>query len=203
MNQVFLAGIGNSEPGHWQSIWYRSLGASAHWVEHADWNNPDADAWVADLERVVRGLRGPTVLVAHSLGCLLAVAWARRSRDPARQAAAGGAATLGDPEGAAVILGSFLVSLPDPQAPCFPRQAVGFPDATAAAPPGAAALLVASTTDPYGSLPYAQAAARAWKAELVDVGPLGHINLASHIGAWPQGRALFDRYVTRLISADR
>jgi predicted alpha/beta hydrolase family esterase len=176
MTYVFLAGIGNSEAEHWQAIWHRALGG--RWVEHADWNRPRADVWVADLEASLRATPGPKVIVAHSLGCLLAVEWGKRHRDPE-------------------VRGSFLVAPPDPCGPCFPAAAVGF------APPGDGrpplpALVVASTSDPYASLVSAQRAAGCWDARLADVGACGHINLASNIGGWDQGRALLAEFVASL-----
>ena len=178
MNYIFLAGIGNSEPDHWQSIWFRALGG--RWVEHADWEQPRADAWVADLERAVQEVAGPKILIGHSLGCLLAVEWARRHRNPD-------------------IKGSFLVAVPDVGGPNFPKAAAGFAPADAnAGPPPLPALVVASTSDPYGSFASARRAAKAWGAAIASVGDRGHINLASNIGAWDEGRALFDRFLAGL-----
>ena len=65
MNYIFLAGIGNSEPDHWQSIWFRDLGG--RWVEHADWDRPRADDWVADLERALK-LLGPRLYQLYGQG---------------------------------------------------------------------------------------------------------------------------------------
>ncbi len=176
MNYVFLAGIGNSEPDHWQSIWFRALGGC--WVEHADWDRPCAADWVADLDGAVRDLAGPKVMIGHSLGCLLAVEWAKHHRDPH-------------------VRGSFLVAPPDVLGPNFPSSAVGFAPATEGMPP-LPALVIASTNDPYASFASARSAAKAWGAAIANVGERGHINLASHIGAWDEGRALFDRFVAGL-----
>jgi predicted alpha/beta hydrolase family esterase len=181
MHYVFLAGIGNSEPEHWQSIWFRSMEKSASWVDHRDWDNPDAAEWVDDLEAVMAKIRGPKVFVAHSLGCLLAVERAKRHRDPD-------------------VRGSFLVSVPDVNGRNFPRQAVGFGAAVDGRPP-MPAMVVASTNDAYSSVAHAQSVAAAWAVALTDVGALGHINLASGIGAWPAGRQLFDRFVASLSSS--
>src|SRR3954462_14135103 len=106
MNFVFLAGLGNSEPGHWQAIWFRSM-EGAHWVAHREWERPRATDWVADLQRDLQRIPGPKVLVAHSLGCLLAVEWARRHSDPS-------------------VKGSFLVAPPDVRRSTFPDGVVGF-----------------------------------------------------------------------------
>jgi uncharacterized protein len=177
MQYVFLAGIGNSEPEHWQAIWHRELGGL--WVGHRSWDQPRCDEWMADLDAALADLRGPKVLIAHSLGCLLAVEWAKRHRDPD-------------------VRGVFLVAPPDVRSPCFPAAIVGFPPASAAASPLARALVVASTDDSYASFASARAAATAWGADLVDVGALGHINLASNLGAWESGRRLLERFVAGL-----
>jgi predicted alpha/beta hydrolase family esterase len=175
MRYVFLAGIGNSEPEHWQSLWYRSLPPdAARWVEHADWDRPVAAEWVADLDAVLTALPGPKLLVAHSMGCLLAVEWAKRHRDPE-------------------VRGAFLVSVPDVTGPCFPTQAIGFAPAAEGRPP-LPALLVASTDDRYCGIDHARGVARAWGVRLVDVGTRGHINLASNIGAWDEGRRLLEAF---------
>jgi predicted alpha/beta hydrolase family esterase len=175
MRYVFLAGIGNSEPGHWQARWYRSLPPDrARWVDHADWDRPVAAEWVADLDAVLTALPGPKLLVAHSMGCLLAVEWAKRHHDPD-------------------LRGAFLVSVPDVDGACFPAQAVGFAPAADGRPP-LPALMVASTDDRYCSMEHARRVAGAWGVKLIDIGAKGHINLASDIGDWDEGRRLLDAF---------
>ena len=49
---VFLAGIRNSGPQHWQRLWNEDLGGL--WVEHADWENPERDAWVLERPKHAR-----------------------------------------------------------------------------------------------------------------------------------------------------
>jgi predicted alpha/beta hydrolase family esterase len=177
MRFVYLAGIGNSEPEHWQSIWHRSSESSI-WVEHDDWNDVHSDKWVEDLARTLAEVPGEKLLIAHSLGCLLACEW-RRSRPN---------------EG---VIGSFLVSVPDVTGPRFPKQAVGFAPALEGSPP-LPGLIVASTNDEYGTIDHAQRVARAWKVDLANVGARGHINLASNLGDWPEGRTLLQTFVASL-----
>jgi predicted alpha/beta hydrolase family esterase len=176
MHYVFLAGIGNSEPEHWQSIWYRSVGPNGHWVEHVDWDNPVADDWVCDLERCLRSLSGPKVLIAHSLGCLLVAEWAKRHRDQQ-------------------VVAALLVSLPNAAGPAFPRAASGFAAAVDSRLPFAA-LMIASSNDPYSSIAYAQRVADQWAIPLIDVGAKGHLNLASNLGEWPEGRTLLEGLIS-------
>jgi predicted alpha/beta hydrolase family esterase len=175
MEYLFLAGIGNSEPEHWQSIWYRSLGPHGHWVEHEDWDNPTAEAWVREFDRALRAVKGPKVLVAHSLACLMVAEWAKQHQDPD-------------------IAAALMVSVPDAAGPSFPKQAVGFAHAHEGRLPFAAQM-VASANDPYGSVAYARRMADHWRVPLLEVGEKGHINLASKLGEWAEGRALLERLV--------
>ena len=84
-NVLILPGWQNSGPDHWQSRWEALHGYRR--VDQHDWMNPRRGDWIARLEDVVLGCEGgdgTVVLVAHSLGCLLAAAWAQVSRSTAR-----------------------------------------------------------------------------------------------------------------------
>ncbi|MFL5271151.1 MAG: RBBP9/YdeN family alpha/beta hydrolase [Anaeromyxobacteraceae bacterium] len=174
---VFQAGIGNSEPEHWQSRWARRL-PGAVWVDERDWENPVRDAWVAALEDALRRAPGRKVLVAHSLGCLVAAE------------AAGALAGAG-------VAGAFLVAVPDVLGPSFPKSAAGFHPALELTLP-VPSVVVASTDDPYGSLEHAERVARAWGSRLAAVGAKGHLNARSGLGDWPDGRRLLEGLVASL-----
>jgi predicted alpha/beta hydrolase family esterase len=175
---IFLAGIGNSEREHWQTLWYESLRPHAHWVEHRDWDAPRAAEWLSDLDRLLATTAGTKVLVCHSLGCVVAAEWLSRNSNPTCTAA-------------------FLVSLPDTRGPNFPKSAVGFPELSTVTPRGRLCLVM-SEDDPYASPSVAIAAAERWRARLVDVGPKGHINLESALGDWSEGRKLLDDFTASL-----
>jgi predicted alpha/beta hydrolase family esterase len=166
---VFIAGIGNSGPEHWQYMWHQRVGGV--WVEHDSWDEPVRDAWVKDLDEALRTVDGPKVLVAHSLGCTLVTEWAADHADP-------------------TVEGAFLVAVPDPHGSEFPTEAVGF-DTPKSAPLPFPSLVVTSVNDPYGSAEHAAAVADQLGARLVDVGPKGHINASSGLGDWPEGWSLF------------
>jgi hypothetical protein len=167
--QVFIAGIGNSGPEHWQAIWHSRVPNSV-WVEHRSWGTPERDAWVRDLGDALAAIKGPKLLIAHSLGCTLVTEWAAEQAD-------------------GEIAGALLVAMPNAEGPGFPAAAVGF-----GTPPRARlpfpAVVVASADDPYGSLEHSSAAAGYLGARLVNVGCKGHINEHSGLGDWPEGWAL-------------
>ena len=51
-------------------------------------------------------------------------------------------------------------------------------------------IVVASSDDPFVTPARAEQFAKAWRAEIVNIGPRGHINAESNLGDWPQGLAL-------------
>jgi predicted alpha/beta hydrolase family esterase len=173
---VFIAGIGNSGPDHWQYRWHGREARSV-WVEHESWDSPERDLWVKDLDDALKAIEGPKVLIAHSLGCSLVTEWAADHTDED-------------------ITGAFLVAVPDPHGPEFPAEAVGF-DAPRHQPLPFPAVVVASEDDPYGSLEHAQRSAERLGAPLVNVGRKGHINAGSGLGDWPEGWSLFGEHLGR------
>src|SRR5690348_15064188 len=163
---LVVPGLGSSGPEHWQSRWQARL-TDASRVEQADWNKPDRASWIARLDAAVAEVRQPPVLVAHSLSCALVACWAAIHSRP--------------------VHGALLVAPADvesdertpPEAHAFrplPMKRLPFP-----------AIVVASRDDPYVAFERAGAMARAWGAELVDVGNAGHINTSAGYGEWPHG----------------
>jgi predicted alpha/beta hydrolase family esterase len=171
---LILPGWQNSGPQHWQSLWQTQFAYQR--VEQHDWLRPLRGDWIARLEDVVLSLDQPAVLVAHSLGCQLVAAWAAHSKNTHRVKAALLVAP-GDAEREELrpMLGSWSPHVLTP---------LPFP-----------ATLVASTNDPYCSFERAAGFARAWGAELVNLGAAGHINADSGLGDWPQGQALLQALI--------
>jgi hypothetical protein len=176
MEIIYLAGIHNSPPGHWQHHWHRLLGGT--WVDHLDWNRPEAGPWTTDFDEALRKTSGSKILLAHSLGCLTLSRWAEKHQDPN-------------------IRGSFLVAPPDPSSTAYPKEALGFGDPFDIAFPFPT-VLVASQDDPYASLDYSKRLAEKWGSEFLDVGKKGHINLGSRLGSWDEGLKAFQTFCQRL-----
>lgn len=170
---LIIPGRNGSGPGHWQS-WWLETDPSAQLVRQADWDAPDFGRWLGTLERAVEAAPG-AFLVAHSLGCLLAVHLARHN--PGLRI--GGAllvapADVEDPGWAGPALAAFAPVPTDP---------LPFPS-----------VVVASRDDPYMSFERAASLAGRWRAPLVDMGAAGHINVASGFGPWSEGRALLETF---------
>jgi uncharacterized protein len=171
---LILPGIGNSGPKHWQSLWEMANPSFVR-VQQRDWDHPVCDEWLDVLEASVAATGADTVLVAHSLGCMLVDHWAATTR--------------------LNIRGALLVAPPDPDGPAFPTDAVGF-SALPLKPFAFPSIVVASSNDPYGSPDFARSAAAAWGSSLVDIGPAGHINSDSGLGKWPAGLFLLQQLTT-------
>src|SRR4051812_9073119 len=74
---LILAGLWNSGPQHWQTLWQQK---HPEWekVPHRDWNNPLREEWVDEVDAAIANSdQGPPILVAHSLACVTVAHWAR------------------------------------------------------------------------------------------------------------------------------
>ncbi|ALI08320.1 MULTISPECIES: alpha/beta hydrolase [Pseudomonas] len=174
---LFLAGVGNSGDTHWQRHWNTEHPDSL-WLEHRDWDNPDCEEWVADLQALLSGQQRPVVVVAHSLGCLLLLEWAVRHRSD-------------------LMRGAFLVAVPDPNGKQFPEQARGFRPADQLSV-DFPVTVITSQNDPYGDLDYVQRSARQLGCGCTNLGELGHINGKSQLGYWDQGYNLLQSFARSL-----
>ncbi len=167
-NILILPGIGGSGPDHWQTYWELSHPQFKR-VQQRDWDNPLCQEWKELLEKTISQNPGNihnTVLIAHSLACLLVAHWAATTKHKIR--------------------GALLVAPPDPQSAIFPMEAISFAPTPLQRLPFSSRL-IASTNDPYGTLNYANNCAEAWGSHFVNIGDLGHINSASHLENWETG----------------
>lgn len=180
MTVLTLAGLWNSGPQHWQTHWETKHGWQR--VPHRDWETPDREEWVRELDAAIAACARPPVLAAHSLSCTLVTWWAAAH---ARSAA-----------GAQRIAGAFLVAPSDVDAPSYPDCTTGF-QPMQLAPLPFPSIVVASENDPYVSAGRARQFAQAWGSELHFIGDAGHINGDAGFGPWPQGEELLLGFVRR------
>jgi uncharacterized protein len=173
-NVLILPGWLNSGPDHWQSRWEGAHGYTR--VEQHDWQRPLRGDWIARLEEVLLACTAPAVLVAHSLGCLTAAAWAAHTQNPH------------------LVKGALLVAPPDTERDDIRQVLPGWaPIALQALP--FKSVVFASSNDLYCSFARAQDFAQAWGARLVTAGNVGHINADSNLGDWPQAFAELSRII--------
>ena len=168
-NVLLLPGWENSGPQHWQSLWQDRHGYVR--VEQHDWMTPLRGDWVARLEEVVLSCDEATVLVAHSMGCILTAAWAAHSRHTHRVKAA------------------LLVAPGDVERPDIREQLSSWSPIELRALPFPSVLL-ASRDDPFCEFERARLFGYAWGSQFMDYGPCGHINADSGLASWPEGHVL-------------
>jgi uncharacterized protein len=174
---LLLPGWHNSGPAHWQSRWEHLQGDQR--VEQDDWAWPKRGDWMARLEDVLLQSDQPAVLVAHSLGCHLAAAWASHTKNASRVRAA------------------LLVAPPDTDRCDVPPQLSSWRPVVDTRLPFMTTV-VASSNDPYCSAEKAAHMAAAWGSELLLIGPCGHINADSGLADWPFGRSLLQALIAKL-----
>jgi len=171
---VIIPGIDGSDDQHWQSLWERGWGTAAVRTSPASWSAPDLDDWLNAVQTAYDTASRKderVMLVAHSLGCWAASEWLRKNP-------------------ASLPGGAFLVAPPDPQGPAFPSTAAATFTGLSARPLPCPALVVGSSNDPYADEDTVAGFAAGWEACWHLAGALGHVNSASGLGAWPQGREL-------------
>ena len=159
---LIVPGLHGSGPDHWQTWFERQLSGCIRVVQ-SDWSVPDLPRWSARLRRELSRAPGRIYVVAHSFGCLAAVQAAFDYRES--------------------IDGLMLVAPADP-------ERFGLSVAIPERPLGVPAVLVASTNDPWMSFRSALKWSEDWGAELVNLGPAGHINPPSGYGPWPRGLSI-------------
>jgi predicted alpha/beta hydrolase family esterase len=166
MNFLNIPGLYNSGEAHWQTKWEKLNPEAFTRVQQDNWNTPVKNDWVQRLNQYVRTLETPTVLVAHSLGCITAVHWVAEHYCP-------------------FVSGILLVAPADVETSskeCFktfapvPLGKIGIPT-----------IVVASMNDPYCTMSRAAKWAAYWGARFVSVGNKGHINSDSNLGNWDDG----------------
>jgi predicted alpha/beta hydrolase family esterase len=166
---LVVPGLDGSGPEHWQSRWQRLYPAFER-VEQDRWDVADLPVWSSRLQEVLAQDARPTVIVAHSFGCLTTVH--RVGLD------------------AGHIVGALLVAPADPEkfkVADIVQVRLPFPS-----------VVIGSTDDPWMSAERAEHWAGVWGSEFVNAGAVGHINTASGLGDWPDGQDVLAAVVKRV-----
>ena len=172
IHTVIVPGVGGSEHDHWQSWLQRQLKSCSR-VQQQDWNKPVLHAWVEQFVKTVQAIQEPIQIVAHSFGCLTTVA-----------------ALAQHPELNQNIKNLVLV------APANPAR---FGDAGFARDSQndyqqyfhqlklqVRTQMIISENDPWLNFQDALQLAKAWKIRPKNLGQVGHINVASGFGPFPE-----------------
>lgn len=169
MRHLIVPGWQGSPTEHWQSHWQRSLAGSAR-VEQSDWLAPRREDWVAELQRSIAADPRPTLLIAHSLGCITVAHWAAQAPAALLQR----------------VRGALLVAPADVERDDCPAALRDFAPIPRRPLPFAS-LLVGSDSDAAASAVRALQMAADWGGEGLILQGAGHINVQSGYRLWEQG----------------
>jgi predicted alpha/beta hydrolase family esterase len=177
---LIIPGWQGSSADHWQSHWQQTLPNGTR-VEQRDWLNPNREDWVAELQRSIASDPRPTILIAHSLGCITVAHWAANAPVELLRR----------------VRGALLVAPADVErANCppalqnfapIPSQNLPFPSQ-----------LVGSDNDSAASAARAIELARRWGSDVAIISGAGHINVKSGHRQWDQGFAYLYRLQNRI-----
>ena len=180
---LIVPGLRDRVDAHWQTHAARTLPAAGYAVRTVaplGRENLSCCERLEALEREASLVDGPLVIVAHSGGVISVAHWAQRTHR--------------------MVLGALLAVPPDFERPMpdgyptieqlgaegwlpVPRTALPF-----------RSVVAASRNDPLAAFERVEELARGWNSELVDLGPVGHLNPASGYGPWPD----VENFVRRL-----
>ena len=173
---VIVPGLRGHVEEHWQTLLAHKL-TDARIVCSFGREKRDLAGRVEDLQEVVENAAGPVTLVAHSAGCLVTLHWARRY-------------------GASSVRGALLATPPDLARP-LPAEYPSLDELRASGwlpiptdPLSFPSNVATSRTDPLGHPARVRALAAYWGCQVVDVGPVGHLNPAAGYGEWPEAEEL-------------
>jgi predicted alpha/beta hydrolase family esterase len=168
---LIVPGLRDAMAQHWQTLLAARL-PRVRSVAPMGRENLDCAARVAAVEREAQAIEGPLVIVAHSAGCIIVAHWALQTKR-----AVHGALLATPPDFQSPIPESYttIKALGDAGWLPVPRSRLPF-----------RSIVAASRNDPLGRFKRVAALAFDWGANLVDVGKVGHLNLASGYGDWPQ-----------------
>ena len=180
---LFVPGLRDHVAEHWQTHMARGLPGSIT-VEPLTTDRLSLEHRVAALDAALNAIDGDVVIAAHSAGCMMVAAWAKR---PTRRIKGALLATPADTEHP---LPPGYPGIDDLRANGWlpvPRQPLPFPT-----------LVAASRNDPLAAFARVEAFARDWGATLHDAGDVGHLNPAAGFGPWPAALGLLETLANRV-----
>ena len=166
---LIVPGWQGSSADHWQSHWQQVLPECSR-VEQDDWQLPERQAWIAQLQRQIAADRRPVVLIAHSLGCVTVAHWAAQAPTALLER----------------IRGALLVAPADVERHDCPAPLVNFAPMPALRLPFPS-LVVGSSNDHAAEAQRALQFAEQWGSDAIILPNVGHINVQSGHHCWEQG----------------
>ena len=172
IHTVIVPGVGGSEHDHWQSWLQRQLKSCSR-VQQQDWNNPVLHEWIEQFVKTVQAIQEPIQIVAHSFGCLTTVAALAQHPELKQKiknlvlVAPANPARFGD--------AGFARDSQNDYQQYFHQLKLQVPTQ-----------MIISENDPWLNFQDALQLAKAWKIRPKNLGQVGHINVASGFGPFPE-----------------
>jgi len=172
---LIIPGLGGSGEDHWQTFWSNKFDNSSGIIQE-DWNQPNLENWLKELNDTISKLDSPIILAAHSLAVSLVLHWAEiHTNSNIKGALLVAPADVDSPDHTPEILRGFAM---------MPISRLPFPS-----------IVVASENDDYISLERAQYFAEKWGSDFINIGPKGHINSESNLEFWEEGQNILNRLI--------
>jgi len=162
-------GLHSSGADHWQTRWEKRY-PNFQRVEQDDWAQPELLRWSQRMTEVLLESDEPTLIVAHSFGCLATMHAASHGRFD--------------------LAGALLVAPADP-------EKFGVDHLLRDAHLPCPSIVIGSTNDPWMAGDRAAYWADIWGSDFISAGALGHINSESNLGDWEQGLQQLQKLLDR------
>ena len=172
IHTVIVPGVGGSEHDHWQSWLQRQLKSCSR-VQQQDWNKPVLHEWIEQFVKTVQSIQEPIQIVAHSFGCLTTVAALAQHPELNQKiknlvlVAPANPARFGD--------AGFARDSQNDYQQYFHQLKLQVPTQ-----------MIISENDPWLNFQDALQLAKTWKIRPKNLGQVGHINVASGFGPFPE-----------------
>ena len=75
---LIVPGLGDSVSGHWQDNWLQHF-HNTNKVIQDNWNQPQLQDWLNNLNATINTIETPIVIVAHSLAVSLIAHWSQQN----------------------------------------------------------------------------------------------------------------------------
>ena len=169
---LIVPGVGGSEYNHWQT-WLQQRLTRCSRVQQKDWNHPVLQKWIIEFVNMLQAIPEDMQIVAHSFGCLTSVA--ALAQHPELNAKVKNLLLVAPANPARFGENGFALDSQTDYSAYFQQLKLQVPTK-----------LLISENDPWLSFEDAHLLAQAWKIKPVNLGAVGHVNVASGFGPFPE-----------------
>ncbi|MEE9902903.1 MAG: alpha/beta hydrolase [Acinetobacter haemolyticus] len=172
VHTLIVPGVGGSEAQHWQS-WLQQQLVSSSRVQQKYWDRPVLSEWVTEFLSALEAINSPVQVVAHSFGCLTSVA--ALAEHPELKAKVKNLVLVAPANPARFGESGFARHSLTDYKQYFHQLQIDLPTT-----------LLISENDPWLGYVDALQLAQAWKLSPINLGAVGHVNVASGFGPFPE-----------------